>query len=385
MNISINQTTGGFQRGNTLTEQNGALDLQNGRVFVGRFAGATNTRADTKGILIGHEAAKLTTKVMDNIFIGNRAGYESQSDTDNVYIGHQVGSANKAGGRNVLIGSEVCRRAELTMNNVMIGYRSGWENQIGLANVFVGVESGMRNRVGANNVFVGAHAGWFNTTGKANVFVGQAAGYRNVSGSANTYVGVDAGRDDSTGTRNVCVGVDAGGNQTNGERNVFIGASCGYGVESRDSSTENVFVGADVLAAGASSSALWSILRSNVGVGCRAGSGHGGGARNVMVGWEPEPAPETEPPDQEAYQMFEVLGVTPTSTLLTDEVVQTAMNANAGVSTTTTGEYAEVKFRNRMFVMDLEFVIRVPGDGGRYPIHLFYESVYVNVRLVNEI
>jgi trimeric autotransporter adhesin len=187
--------------------QNGTA-LQTGTNFnidgggtVGGILGGNAVNAMTNYQIGGNTVLSVGVPVgpMKNLFVGRFAGASNTGDL-NLFVGEDTGYSNSEGTANTFLGVE-----------------AGYSNDSGNNNVYVGFQSGLAS-TGNNNVYLGpsvAYAGYPGDSGNNNTYLGYAAAYNNSTGSNNTYIGYQAGFNNGTGNSNVYLGSQGASGESN--------------------------------------------------------------------------------------------------------------------------------------------------------------------------
>lgn len=193
-------------------------DTSSGGIRIGRDAGVNipefSVGNDSKShLIIGHGAAKNTTRARACIVAGYDAGSQGQLGFANILIGESAG-------RNVTSPSSATSETQGT-RNLMIGTLAGYFNTTGNANHFIGRDAGHANTTGNNRVALGYIAlGGHNPIGLSGAIESQAP----TTASEDVFVGYLAGRYNN-GDKSVGVGTLALGYVKDGSRNSALGAN----------------------------------------------------------------------------------------------------------------------------------------------------------------
>ncbi len=204
----------------TLHTRGICLDDDSGNVFVGQYAGYSNTEG-YYNTFVGDDAGIQNTTGHGNTFLGRSAGSSNTGGDYNTFLGSCGGLSNTTGSFNTFIGTGAGGSNTDGSYNTFVGDDAGFHNNEGNANAFVGRWAGLSNTEGMGNTFIGVNAGEDNTTGEFNSFLGQFAGRGNTTGCKNTFLGRWAGGFNKTGSGNVFIGYEAGSNET-GSNKLYI-------------------------------------------------------------------------------------------------------------------------------------------------------------------
>jgi hypothetical protein len=169
----------------------GAGTVGGGHVFIGTYAGKSNSANGLYNTYIGFGSGTKGVTDFGNVYLGSFSGEKAENSLANTFIGGSAGQYHINGEGNVYMGYQTGMFTSGSLN-VSIGRWAGQKSK-GTQNCFLGNESGLKNEAGSYNVFMGAKAGTSNETGNFNTFLGHGAGLSNTNGEKNTYLGYASG------------------------------------------------------------------------------------------------------------------------------------------------------------------------------------------------
>jgi len=207
---------------NTALGHAAARDITgSGNTALGDTAMVTATTGDNN-TAVGHQSLKVNT-ASNNTAVGFYALLANTTGGDNVSVGTDSLRTNTTGGANSALGKYALYSNTTANYNVGVGYNSLYANTTGSANVAVGSFALDANTTGASNTAIGYVSLSANTTGIENTSLGYASLRDNTTGVNNNAFGQSSLRDCTTGSYNTAVGSSALLSITSGNNNVAVG------------------------------------------------------------------------------------------------------------------------------------------------------------------
>ncbi len=206
-------------------------------IAYGVYAGTSNASGGNYNVFVGNYAGTSNTDGDYNTFLGSYAGMSNTTGWDNTFLGNHAGQNNTEGWANTFLGNSAGWYNTTGNYNTFLGNYAGFSNTTGNYNTFLGSYAGQNNTEGGANTFLGHEAGYYNQTGYGNAIVGYRAGFGagGSSFSSSTIMGYQAGYNITTGSDNLLLGFKAGDSLTTGSRNIIIG----YDVDALSADTSN--------------------------------------------------------------------------------------------------------------------------------------------------
>jgi len=321
--ILSNSTAGNIDTGNNniIMGYKSGNNLQSGsqNILIGTESGKSLT--SNNNIMIGYQSGFREIAGLSNIMIGDGSGYFQTGGNENIFIGSNSGYSNSNGSFLINLGDKAGYSGTTADNNINIGFEAGYFTTSS-STIAIGYKAGRSNKSGTNNIFIGSESGAGqdieNTfgiiEGTSNMMFGNKSGKNLTSGLGNILFGFRAGENITTGSKNILIGNFAGKSQSDEptifNRNIMIGIasntikegvvgeeielSSTFGIGSKTTKNDNIFIGVDVglentsgnnnIFMGKNSGRQNTIGEFNINIGSDAASQTISGDNNISIG-----------------------------------------------------------------------------------------------------